>query len=205
MTFDIEHCTASNRAGAVEDGAEFATRLYPDTNFYFGSSPTGELGIKLTCTVTMDGTDITESVFEPATVGAGDIDIPSVSGPVVITVRANTAPSNSSSSNAPSGSTHNVTLNLSHCTASNTSETTGGTYSNTLTADEGYVFVRSGLLGSVQYGDGDENDIALACTVTMGEDNVTSSVFDISTGEIGIDEVTGDITVTVEEQDLPTN
>lgn len=93
----------------------------------------------------------------------------------------------------------------------------GGSYSNTLTPDSGYKFVRSGpSLGGVNFGgQGGSNDspsegdgssdasIALTCTVAMGGENVTSASFDIATGEISIDEVTGRIEVTVEPDSHP--
>lgn len=114
---------------------------------------------------------------------------------------------------------YSVTLNLSHCTASNsaTSVQPGGEYTNTLTADSGYEFVRSGpSLGDFNFGGGGDNNdepsegegagdssrnVALTCTVAMGSENVTTAAFDISTGEIEIEEVTGDIVVTVVAQE----
>lgn len=106
-----------------------------------------------------------------------------------------------------------VTLNLSHCTASNTVERarTGQPYSNTLTPDEGYAFVRSGpSLGGVTYGGGGIEDgggvtdasISLYCTVSMNGENVTAASFDISTGEVDIEEVTGSIIITVGTQQV---
>ena len=104
-----------------------------------------------------------------------------------------------------------MTLSLSHCTASNTDTVTGGTYSNTLTPDEGYSFsgVVAPLLRGTVYGEedqggsGDINDTPvsqiLSCLVTMGGENVTVAAFDTSTGEIDIDDVTGDISITVAE------
>ena len=80
----------------------------------------------------------------------------------------------------------NVTLSLEHCTASNTSNKAGSTYENTLTASGGYTL--SNEVGK----------IGLITTVTMGGNDITSTVFTAATGVISIAEVTGDITITVE-------
>ena len=113
---------------------------------------------------------------------------------------------------------YNVTLNLAnYCTARNVDATAIESYSNTLTASNGFVFVRNGpALGGVVYGGGSEPsggnqevpqaEIPIICTITMGEDDISAGAFDFNTGEISIEEVTGDITVTVEPRDqLPTN
>lgn len=89
----------------------------------------------------------------------------------------------------------------------------GGAYTNVLTADNGFVFTRSGpSLGGVSFGGNGESDggsgleepgsesnpdaqIALYCSVSMGGENVTTQSFDISTGEITIDEVTGPVVI----------
>lgn len=101
-----------------------------------------------------------------------------------------------------------VTLNLSHCTASNNAGSVekGGAYTNKLTADNGYAFTNPNLLGGFDVGGspsapetgGGEtpvSDIALFCQVAMGDENVTTQVFDIATGEIEIDEVTGPLVI----------
>lgn len=97
-----------------------------------------------------------------------------------------------------------VTLNLSHCTASNNAGSVekGGAYTNTLTANRGFVFARSGpSLGGFDVGGGisgnDETptDISLYCAISMNGENVTAASFDIATGEIEIDEVTGPLII----------
>ena len=103
-------------------------------------------------------------------------------------------------------------MNLSHCTARNTSSIiSGGSYTNKLTPDEGYEFVRSGpSLGGVVFGgdsnDGDDGDDGtsgrlnpLTCTIVMHDENVTTEAFDIATGEIAIEVIKGDIAIIVEE------
>lgn len=79
-----------------------------------------------------------------------------------------------------------------------------------LTADEGFIFTRTGpSLGGVNFGGGQESggdpedsegdpsaSIALFCSISMGGENVTTAAFDIATGEIEIEEVTGPVIVT---------
>ena len=92
-----------------------------------------------------------------------------------------------------------VTLDLEHCTASNTAGSVerGGTYTNTLTPDKNFVFAASGGFGGVTYGgDVELPDMKLYCTITMGGEDA-SSYFNSGTGEIYIDEVTGSIEVVV--------
>ena len=46
-------------------------------------------------------------------------------------------------------------------------------------------------------GSGDsEVTIPLYCSISMGDENITTAAFDIATGEIEIDEVTGPLVVT---------
>ena len=79
----------------------------------------------------------------------------------------------------------------------------GRPYTNTLTANPDYVFVRSGpSLGGVNYGgqepsggDLDPVKIGLYCMITMGDENITTASFDLETGEIEIDEVTGPLVI----------
>lgn len=73
-----------------------------------------------------------------------------------------------------------------------------------MTAASGYVFARSGpSLGGFDMGGGisggsevPSEEIALYCTISMNGENVTSAAFDIATGEIEIDEVTGPLIIT---------
>ena len=93
---------------------------------------------------------------------------------------------------------------------------------NVLTPKAGYAFVRSGpSLGGVVYGGSGEQEVenpnfgdpsvseeleatmGLTCTVSMGGENVTTSAFDYTTGVVEIDEVTGNITVVVEDSIKP--
>lgn len=72
----------------------------------------------------------------------------------------------------------------------------------------GYEFVRGGpSLGGIVFGgntnDGDEGALdksnPLVCTIIMGDENVTTEAFDIATGEIEIEVIKGDISITVVE------
>ena len=47
------------------------------------------------------------------------------------------------------------------------------------------------------------SQVGLVCTISMGGENVTTESFDIATGEILIEEVTGAIVVTVEDSEIP--
>lgn len=50
---------------------------------------------------------------------------------------------------------------------------------------------------SDQTGDTGESEasIPLYCSISMGDENITSAAFDIATGEIEIDEVTGPLVI----------
>lgn len=94
--------------------------------------------------------------------------------------------------------------------------TAGEAYSNTLTPASGFEFANRPLLGGVEYGspsvgdgDGEPGDaepatVGLYCTVVMDDDNITAEAFDIETGEISIDEVTGNIVIVTEADTVPT-
>lgn len=87
----------------------------------------------------------------------------------------------SGSSFQPTPTANSVTLQLTHCTASNeeTSVETGSSYENTITYDADYV------LDSV--------------SVTMGDEDITDSAVVTSSGSLAVSiaEVTGDIVITV--------
>ncbi len=80
-----------------------------------------------------------------------------------------------------------------------------------MTPEGTYAFsTGTGLLQGVTYGntevtgDPEEQEVdtpfqRLVCTVAMGGENVTTAAFDSSTGEIEIDEVTGDIVITTSD------
>lgn len=78
----------------------------------------------------------------------------------------------------PGATTWSITATLTNATSSNsaTSVVAGGSYSATITAEEGYT------ISSV--------------TVTMGGIDITSTAWDAGTGTISISAVTGDITIT---------
>lgn len=167
--------------------------------------------------------DISESAFNPAT---GNIDIASVTGRVEIIVTstpqwtqgevdgydAEFAELVDEGAASPVEPRPVVTLNLQHCSASNTAGSTalGRPYTNTLTANPDYVFVRSGpSLGGVNFGGGgqepdlDPVKIGLYCMITMGDENITTASFDLETGEIEIDEVTGPLVIKTWAGDSP--
>lgn len=205
----------------VGRGDPYHNKLIPDDGYSFVGQ--GALGCRVVMSHGFDSTggeDISSAAFNPIT---GDVDIASVTGRVKITVMSSPqwAPSEAEGYDAelvelidegeasPVEPRPVVTLNLQHCSASNTKGSTamGRPYTNTLTPDDGYIFVRSGpSLGGVNYGgsgaEGGEGSsdasVALECMVIMDDENVTAASFDIASGEIEIEEVTGDITIIVE-------
>ena len=78
----------------------------------------------------------------------------------------------------PGATTWSITATLTNATSSNnaTSVTKGGSYSATITAEEGYT------ISSV--------------TVTMGGEDITATAWDAGTGTISINAVTGDVVIT---------
>ena len=99
------------------------------------------------------------------------INIPSVTGNVVITVTATAIPI-----------TYTITNNLSHCTTNNSSRSVnqGVSYSAIITPNSGYEL--------------------LNVAITMGGTNVTSSVYTYQNGNavISIPNVTGNVVITVQ-------
>ena len=72
VTLALTHCTASDPATAVEDGAAYSVTLTPDAGYELSS-----------VVVTMGGTDITASAYS-----AGVVTVANVTGDIVITASA---------------------------------------------------------------------------------------------------------------------
>ena len=72
VTLALTHCTASDPATAVEDGAAYSVTLTPEAGYELSS-----------VTVTMGGTDVTASAYS-----AGVVTVASVTGDIVITASA---------------------------------------------------------------------------------------------------------------------
>ena len=107
---NLTNVTNSNPATSVLNGARYQATLSGASGYYVSN-----------VIITMGGIDITNDVYNN-----GEIDIPSVTGEVVITATGSLNPS--------------ITNNLSHCTNSNSATTIqyGARYQATITADNGY-------------------------------------------------------------------
>ena len=104
------------------------------------------------------------------------INIPNVTGNIVITVRT--------SASVSTPTTYTVTNNLSHCTTNNASTVINknGSYNATISANRGYEIK--------------------SIVVTMGGTNISSTA--VSGNNINILNVTGDIVITVTTTAIPT-
>lgn len=106
----LSHVTNSNSVTSILNGARYQATLTASAGYYISD-----------VIITMNGIDITNDVYSN-----GTIDIPSVTGEVVIIATGSLNPS--------------ITNNLSHCTTSNSATTIqyGARYQATITADNGY-------------------------------------------------------------------
>lgn len=148
ITNHLTHVTSSNAAVSVEEGTAYSATL------------TAVEGYKLDAvTVTMGGTDITSTAYAD-----GKITIASVTGDVVVTAAA------------VAKTVYTITNNLTNVTNSNAAASVeeGGSYSATLTVDDGYALE--------------------SLAITMGGVDVTDTVY--AEGYILITEVTGDVVIT---------
>ena len=116
ITNNLTHCTTSNTAKTINANSKYSTTINVETGFVLNS-----------ITVTMGGTDITNSV-----VNNNVITINSVTGNIVITAKA--------IEQVVTPTTYTITNNLTYCNTSNstTSVTKGGSFSTIITAKSGY-------------------------------------------------------------------
>ena len=150
VAYSLTGVTASNNAVAVVEGGAYSSTLTADGGYTLTGAEV---------TITMGGVDITSTAYS-----GGVITIAEVTGDVVITVVAKEIPS------------YTITNNLTGVTTDNsaTKVSEGGSYSATLTVEEGYVL--SSLV------------------ITMGGVDITADVY--GEGYILIPEVTGDVVIT---------
>lgn len=141
VTYDLTNCSSSNTAATVEEGEPFVAVVAANTGYNL-------VGI----TVTMGGTDITDTALSDNTVS-----ISSVTGAIVITASATI-------------SSYSITRNLTNCFSSQSNEqvTHGLSQSETITANTGYT------LDSVTCTMGGQN-----ITVTDGVISIDSVTGDI--------------------------
>lgn len=148
VTSNLTGCTNNNSATSVSYGSKYEATISPESGKTMSS-----------ITVTMGGTNITSS-----SVSGNKITIAKVTGIIVITATAITATV-----------TYTVTNTLTHCSNSNSATTVagGGTYTGTLSPDNGYT------LGAI--------------TVTMDGTDISSTA--VSGNTISITNITGNISI----------
>lgn len=156
VTKNLSHCTINNSASSVTGGAAYSATITPSSGYTLGA-----------VTVTMGWINITSTAYNSAT---GAITIASVTGDISITATA-------TENQQQEATSYTVTKSLSHCALNNNaaSVTAHGTYTATVTAENGYT------LSEV--------------VVVMGGANITSTVYNSTTGAISIASVTGNVTI----------
>lgn len=126
--------------------------------------------------ITMGGTNVTSSVYKYQN-GNAVINIPNVTGDVVIVAQAT-----ATSTEPVQPTTYTITRNLTNCTSSNTANSVnqGASYSATVTPSSGYELMN--------------------VAITMGDANVTSSVYTYQNGNavINIPSVTNNVVITIQ-------
>lgn len=126
--------------------------------------------------ITMGGTNVTSSVYKYQN-GNAVINIPNVTGDVVIVAQAT-----ATSIEPVQPTTYTITRNLTNCTSSNTANSVnqGASYSATVTPSSGYELMN--------------------VAITMGDANVTSSVYTYQNGNavINIPSVTNNVVITIQ-------
>lgn len=157
ITNNLANCVNSNKATSANSGSSYSATITMNSGY--------EL---MNISITMGGTNVTSNVYKYQD-GNAVINIPSVTGDVVITAQATAVES------PTPPTTYTVTNNLANCKNSNASSsvTQGASYSATISANSGYT------LGSI--------------TVTMGGTDITSST--VSGNTISISNVTGNIVI----------
>ena len=138
ITNNLSHCTTNNSSRSVNQGVSYSAIITPNSGY--------EL---LNVAITMGGTNVTSSVYTYQN-GNAVINIPSVTGNVVITVQATAI--------TVEPTTYTITRNLPNCTSSNTASRVNknASYSTLISPNDGY------RIDSI--------------TVTMNNTDITSSV-----------------------------
>ena len=138
ITNNLSHCTTNNSSRSVNQGVSYSAIITPNSGY--------EL---LNVAITMGGTNVTSSVYTYQN-GNAVINIPSVTGNVVITVQARAI--------TIEPTTYTITRNLPNCTSSNTASRVNknASYSTLISPNDGY------RIDSI--------------TVTMNNTDITSSV-----------------------------
>ena len=138
ITNNLSHCTTNNTSSSVNQGVSYSAIITPNSGY--------EL---LNVAITMGGTNVTSSVYTYQN-GNAVINIPSVTGNVVITVQATAI--------TVEPTTYTITRNLPNCTSSNTASSVNknASYSTLISPNDGYK------IDSI--------------TVTMNNTDITSSV-----------------------------
>lgn len=163
ITNNLANCTSSNTANSVNQGASYSATVTPSSGY--------EL---MNVAITMGGTNVTSTVYKYQD-GKAVINIPSVTGNVVITVQATAII-------AEPAVMYTITRNLTNCTSNNTTDriNQGESYSATVTPNSGYELMN--------------------VAITMGDANVTSSVYTYQNGNavINIPSVTNNVVITIQ-------
>ena len=156
ITRNLSNCTSNNTTSSVNQGVSYSAIITPNSGY--------EL---LNVAITMGGTNVTSSVYTYQN-GNAVINIPNVTGNVVITVQATAI--------TVEPTTYTITNNLSNCTTNNSSNVVikNGSYNSTISVNNGYKIE--------------------SITVTMGGINVSSTV--VTGNNINISNVTGNVVIT---------
>ena len=135
---NLSHCSTSNTSSSVNQGVSYSAIITPNSGY--------EL---LNVAITMGGTNVTGSVYTYQN-GNAVINIPNVTGNVVITVQATAI--------TVEPTTYTITSILPNCTSSNTANgvNKNASYSTLISPNDGYK------IDSI--------------TVTMNNTDITSSV-----------------------------
>ena len=165
VTNNLANCVSNNKATSANGGSSYAATITPNSGY--------EL---MNVSITMGGTNVTSTVYKYQN-GKAVINIPSVTGNVVITVQAT-----ATSVEPVEPVTYTITRNLTNCTSSNTANSVnqGASYSATVTPNSGYELMN--------------------VAITMGGTNVTSTVYTYQNGNavINIPNVTGNVVITIQ-------
>ena len=153
VTNNLSHCSTSNASNTINKNESYNATISANSGYEIES-----------IIVTMGGTNVTSTV-----VNGNNINIPNVTGDIVITVQATTI--------TVEPTTYSITNNLSNCTTNNSSTVINKneSYNATISAKNGYT------LSSFD--------------VTMGGVDITSQV--VSGNNISIPNVTGDVVIIV--------
>lgn len=156
ITNKLTKCSNSNTNTSVNENTNYVATITP-TNGY---TLTGA-----SVNITMGGTDITSTAYNN-----GTINIPKVTGNVVITI---------STTQIPQIVKYTITNKLTSCTSnnSNTSIEENKSYTSTIIPTNGYTLTGATVV------------------ITMGGTNVTNTVY--NNGTINISKVTGNVVITI--------